>query len=56
MPTDTSTVVCMRSMNLKLCGGTKKGLRTFFARALNPNSEEEIKLFELLISVSWRSG
>ena len=40
----------------QLCGGTKKVLWTFFARALNPKSEEEIKLFKLLISVSWRSG
>ena len=36
----------------QLCGGTKKVLWTFFARALNPKGEEEIKLFELLISVS----
>jgi len=40
----------------QLCGGTKKVLRTFFARALKPKSEVEIKLFELLISVSRRSG
>ena len=37
-------------------GGTKKVLWIFFARALKPKSEVEIKLFELLISVSWRSG
>ena len=36
--------------------GTKKVLWTVFARALNPKSEEEIKLFELLISVSRRRG
>ena len=42
--------------SIQLCGGTKKVLWTFFARALNPKGEEEIKLFELLISVSWRSG
>ena len=35
----------------QLCGGTKKVLRTFFARVLNPKNEKEIKLFELLISV-----
>ena len=40
----------------QLCGGTKKVLRTFFARALKPKSEVEIKLFELLISVSQHSG
>lgn len=40
----------------QLSGGTKKVRWTFFARALNPKSEVEIKLFELLISVSRHSG
>lgn len=40
----------------QLGGGTKKVRWTFFARALKPKSEVEIKLFELPISVSWRSG
>ena len=45
-----------RPLPNQLCGGTKKVLWTFFARALKSKSEVEIKLFELLISVSRHSG
>ena len=40
----------------QLCGGSIKVLWTFIAWALNYKSEGGIKLFELLISESWRTG
>ena len=47
-----------KALPKQLCGGTKKVLWTFFARALNPKSEEEIETAstDFCLSAQWLIG